>query len=239
MCAATSCARSPRLLRSCWPRSPPLTLPLAISFMIDVGFSGSDPAFVNRSFSALIVVAGVLALASSGRYYLVITLGERIVADLRNDVFAHLPAAVAGLLRFLPLRRARLAADRRHDADQVRGGLQCLGSSAQPRPVQRRGDHDGGDEPAPLSADPHCHPVIVLPIVAFGRQVRKSSRLAQDRLGDASAFASEAIGGVRTVQAFTLEAGATAAFQAWWSKPSRPPAPRPQPAPRSPLSPFS
>jgi ATP-binding cassette subfamily B protein len=55
-------------------------------------------------------------------------------------------------------------------------------------------------------------PVIVLPIVAFGRQVRKSSRLAQDRLGDASAYAAEAIGGVRTVQAFTLETGAADRF---------------------------
>ena len=58
--------------------------------MIDVGFSSSDAGFVNRIFLALIALAGVLALASSARYYLVMTLGERIVADLRRDVFAHL-----------------------------------------------------------------------------------------------------------------------------------------------------
>ena len=67
-----------------------LAMPLAIRGMIDVGFSSADAAFVNRSFLTLIVLAGALALASSGRYYLVMTIGERIVADLRRDVFAHL-----------------------------------------------------------------------------------------------------------------------------------------------------
>ena len=67
-----------------------LAMPLAIRRMIDVGFSSSDAAFVNRTFLALIALAGILALASSARYYLVMTLGERIVADLRHDVFAHL-----------------------------------------------------------------------------------------------------------------------------------------------------
>ena len=55
-------------------------------------------------------------------------------------------------------------------------------------------------------------PVIVLPIVAFGRRVRIKSRFAQDRLADASAFAAEAVGGVRTVQAYTLEASAIGRF---------------------------
>ena len=57
-------------------------------------------------------------------------------------------------------------------------------------------------------------PAIVLPIVAFGRNVRRRSREAQDRLADASAFAAEAIGGVRTVQAFTLESQAGGRFAA-------------------------
>ena len=55
-------------------------------------------------------------------------------------------------------------------------------------------------------------PVIVLPIVAFGRKVRDRSRAAQDRLADATAFAAEAVSGVRTVQAFALERGAIGRF---------------------------
>ena len=67
-----------------------LALPLAVRRVIDLGFDADNAAFVNEYFVALIVVAGVLALASASRYYLVITLGERIVADVRTEVFTHL-----------------------------------------------------------------------------------------------------------------------------------------------------
>ena len=61
-----------------------LALPLAVRRMIDHGFSNSDSTFIANYFSMLVVIAGVLALASACRYYFVITLGERVVADLRN-----------------------------------------------------------------------------------------------------------------------------------------------------------
>ncbi len=64
-------------------------MPLAVRRMIDHGFSNSDSGFINTYFSMLMVLAVVLALASAARYYFVISLGERIVADLRRDVFAR------------------------------------------------------------------------------------------------------------------------------------------------------
>ena len=67
-----------------------LALPLAVRAMIDQGFSRDNAGSVNASFGALIDVVGVLALASGCRYYLVMTLGERVVADLRSDLFRHL-----------------------------------------------------------------------------------------------------------------------------------------------------
>ena len=66
-----------------------LTLPLAVRRMIDHGFTSADTAFVANYFSMLVVIAAILALASACRYYFVITLGERVVADLRSDVFRH------------------------------------------------------------------------------------------------------------------------------------------------------
>ncbi|MGN6465659.1 MAG: ABC transporter transmembrane domain-containing protein, partial [Rhizobiaceae bacterium] len=66
-----------------------LSLPLAVRRMIDKGFTHSNSAFIADYFIALIGIAAVLALASAGRYYFVITLGERVVADLRRDVFTH------------------------------------------------------------------------------------------------------------------------------------------------------
>ena len=66
-----------------------LALPLAVRRMIDHGFSAADSAFIDRYFAVLMVLAGALALASATRYYLVTWLGERIVSDLRRQVFAH------------------------------------------------------------------------------------------------------------------------------------------------------
>ena len=66
-----------------------LSLPLAVRSMVDNGFSKADSAFVDNYFYALFAIAGLLAISSAMRYYFVIWLGERVVADLRTDVFAH------------------------------------------------------------------------------------------------------------------------------------------------------
>jgi len=67
-----------------------LVVPIAVRRMIDFGFSPEGIAMINSYFSVMIAVVAVLAAASASRYYLVMTIGERIVADLRRDVFAHL-----------------------------------------------------------------------------------------------------------------------------------------------------
>src|ERR1044071_7944430 len=67
-----------------------LIVPIAVRRMIDFGFSPEGIALINSYFSVMIAVVAVLAAASASRYYLVMTIGERIVADLRRDVFAHL-----------------------------------------------------------------------------------------------------------------------------------------------------
>jgi len=66
-----------------------LSLPLAVRRVIDLGFDTPDTRFVDTYFAMLVVLAGLLAVASAGRYYFVVTLGERVVASLRKDVFAQ------------------------------------------------------------------------------------------------------------------------------------------------------
>ena len=106
--------------------------------MVDYGFSTEGAGLIDAISSLMIIVVAVLALASAARYYLVMTLGERVVADLRTAVFAHLTRLDPGLLRHREIRRDRVAAHRRHDADQ--GGLRAsaLGRPAQSLPVPRR-----------------------------------------------------------------------------------------------------
>jgi len=191
-----------------------LAAPLAIRRMIDVGFSASDGGFVNRSFLALIVLAALLAAASACRYYLVITLGERIVADLRRDLFAH-------LLRLSPsffdaARSGDVVSRLTADATQIKSAVGASVSIALRNLLLFTGATIMMVVTSPSLSGLLLIviPVIVLPIVGFGRQVRQRSRFAQDRLGDASAFASESVGGVRTVQAYTLERSAAARFAA-------------------------
>jgi ATP-binding cassette subfamily B protein len=191
-----------------------LAIPLAIRSMIDVGFSGSDAGFVNRSFAALFGLAALLALASAGRYYLVITLGERIVTDLRRDVFAHLMRLSPSF--FDAARSGEIISRLTADTTQIKSAVGASASIALRNLVLFV-----GAAAMMVATSPRLSglilvviPVIVLPIVAFGRSVRKRSRFAQDRLADASAFASEAVVGVRTVQAFTLEPGAVGRFAA-------------------------
>ncbi len=72
-----------------------LVVPIAVRRMIDFGFTARGLALIDNYFLVMIGVGGVLALASALRYYLVTTLGERIVADLRGDVFAHVTSLSA------------------------------------------------------------------------------------------------------------------------------------------------
>ena len=189
-----------------------LAVPLAVRGMIDVGFSSADAAFVNRSFLALVVLAGVLALASAGRYYLVMTLGERIVADLRRDVFAHLMQLSPAF--FDAARSGEIISRLTADTTQIKAAVGASASIALRNIVLFVGASIMMVVTSPRLSGLILLviPLIVLPIVAFGRRVRNRSRYAQDRLADASAYAAEAVGGVRTVQAYTLEARSTGRF---------------------------
>src|SRR5258707_825414 len=72
-----------------------LVVPIAVRRMIDFGFEGERVGLIDQYFGVMIAVVAVLAVASASRYYLVTTLGERVVADLRSAVFSHLIALSA------------------------------------------------------------------------------------------------------------------------------------------------
>jgi ATP-binding cassette subfamily B protein len=189
-----------------------LALPLAVRRMIDHGFSAADSAFIDRYFAVLVVLAAALALASASRYYLVTWLGERIVSDLRREVFAHVTRLSADFYdRSLSGEIvSRLTAD----ATQIKAAVGASASIALRNLFLFLGAVAMMVVTSPrLSALVLIAiPFIVLPLVAFGRKVRARSRLAQDTLAAAAAFASESIGAIRTLQAFTNEKSAVAHF---------------------------
>jgi ATP-binding cassette subfamily B protein len=186
-----------------------LAIPYAFKQMIDHGFGASagtrSVEHVNATFLALFGVASVLAVATAARFYTVSWLGERVTADIREAVYRHvveqspeffettrtgevlsrlttdttLIQTVVGTSISLALRNTLLFA----------GGLAMLFVTS-----------------AKLTSIILALLVlVVVPIVLFGRRVRKLSRDSQDRIADASALAGEILNAMPTVQAFTHE----------------------------------
>src|SRR5262249_28832922 len=160
---------------------------------------------IDEYFAVMIAVVGLLAAASAARYYLVTTLGERVVADLRRAVFARLTELSMDF--FDTAKSGELVSRLTADTTQIKSAVGSAVSVALRNLVLFF-----GSVTMMVVTSPRLSlyvliaiPVIVLPLVAFGRLVRRRSRTAQDTLADASAYAAELISAVRTLQAFTNE----------------------------------
>jgi ATP-binding cassette, subfamily B, bacterial len=189
-----------------------LAVPLAVRRMVDFGFTHESLNLIDSYFAVMLLVAAVLALASAARYYLVTTLGERIVADLRGEVFAHLTALSISF--FDQAKSGELVSRLTADTTQIKAAVGSSVSVALRNVVLFLGAATMMVVTSPrLSAFVlGAIPIIVLPLYGFGRAVRRRSRAAQDTLADASAYAAELIGAVRTLQAFTNEKLAAGRF---------------------------
>jgi ATP-binding cassette subfamily B protein len=189
-----------------------LIVPIAVRRMIDFGFTPEGIAKINSYFSVMIAVVAVLAFASASRFYLVMTIGERIVADLRRDVFGHLMSLSPAF--FDSSRSGELISRLTADTTQIKSAVGASVSIA-----LRNVMLFVGATAMMVITSPRLSglvllaiPAIVIPLVAFGRWVRRLSRNAQDTLAEASAYASELVGAIRTVQAYTGERLANARF---------------------------
>ncbi len=189
-----------------------LALPLAVRRMIDYGFSGDNPSFIDQYFAMLLGIGALLAVASATRFYAVNWLGERVVADVRNDVFAHLARLSPSFFEVNHSGEvmSRLTAD----TTQIKAAAGSSASQALRNTVMLIGSvvmmFVTSVKLSILIVA--VIPVIVLPLIAYGRIVRRLSRTAQDTLADASAFAGENLAAAQTMQAFTYEGGVISRF---------------------------
>jgi ATP-binding cassette subfamily B protein len=189
-----------------------LAVPLAVRRMIDVGFSGVEPGLVDKYFATLLGVGLILAIASAARFYAVNWLGERVVADIRADIFSHLTGLSPAFYETAHSGEvmSRLTAD----TTQIKAAASTTISQALRNLVILV-----GAVAMMIVTSPKLSllvliaiPIIVLPLVAYGRAVRSLSREAQDSLAHASAYASESLSQVRVLQAFTHERAAATRF---------------------------
>ncbi|BBL53889.1 ABC transporter [Bartonella quintana] len=189
-----------------------LALPVAIRQMLDHGFSSSSHGNINFYFAILFVLALLLALASACRYYCVITLGERIVADLRRDVFTHIIQLSPAF--FDQSHSGELVSRLLTDTTQIKLAVGSTASIALRHLIVVIGAifmmviTNAKLSSLVLLAIPF----VAIPLVIFGRKVRTRTRIAQDRIADANALATEQVSAIRTVQAFNVEKQVSARF---------------------------
>jgi ATP-binding cassette, subfamily B, bacterial len=180
--------------------------------LIDRGFAQGRPDVLNYALASLIVVAVVLAIASGARFYLVSWLGERVVGDLRRDLFSHVVRL--GPAWFEVKRSGDVMSRISADAQLIE---QVIGSSASV--ALRNMLMCIGGVAMLVITNPKLAlfvlavvPFVVAPIILFGRKVRALSREAQARMADMVSEGGETLDAVRTVQAFAQEDRAARRF---------------------------
>ncbi|MDR1076645.1 MAG: ATP-binding cassette domain-containing protein [Xanthomonadaceae bacterium] len=182
-----------------------LSLPVAFRQMIDRGFSSGSANQINQAFLLLFAVALVLAVTSAARFYFVSLLGEKVVADLRGRLYAHLISLDIGFHD--RTRSGELVSRLSADSELLRSVIGSTMSVALRSSVTVIGSLAMLFVTSPQLALYSLIgiPLAVLPIVLGARKLQKVARASQDRVADANALASEALGAVRTVQAHARE----------------------------------
>lgn len=189
-----------------------LALPIGVRRMIDLGFFSDKPELIDQYFAVMLAIGAVLATASATRFFSVNWLGERVVSDVRRDVFAHLAHLSPAF--FHANHSGEVMSRLTADTTQIKAAAGTAASQALRNLVMLIGSiimmfvtsvKLSGLVVAVI-------PIIVLPLIAYGRVVRRLSRTAQDTLAHASAFAGENLAAIQTLQAFTHEDGVIARF---------------------------
>ncbi|WP_052213648.1 ABC transporter transmembrane domain-containing protein [Belnapia sp. F-4-1] len=193
-----------------------LTLGLGqgLRHLVDEGFAAGSGAALDRTALVLFGVVAALATATCGRFFLMSWLGERVAADLRRCVFEH-------LLTLSPAYYERARTGdllSRLTADIAL--LQSLTGSAISLGIRNILTGTGAfamllvTSPKLAGIVAIVVPMVVLPMIGFGRRERRLSRVAQERVADLGHTAEEVLNGLRTVQAFTHEPADRARYAA-------------------------
>ena len=182
-----------------------LAIGQALRLFIDQGFGTGDTAALDQFFLILLGVVGVLALATFGRFFLVMWLGERVVADMRREVFSRVVSLSPAF--FEMNRTGEILSRLTADTTLIQSIVGATASVA----LRNLLILIGGS--IMLIVTSHklsglallVVPAVVLPIIVIGRRVRRLSRQTQDRVADLGTMAEESLNAVRTVQAYVHE----------------------------------
>lgn len=185
--------------------SASLAIPAAVREMIDHGFSQENAGLIDRYFLLVLVVAVVLGGATAARFYCVTWLGERIVADMRKAIYSHILSQSPAF--FEVTRTGEVLSRITTDTTLIQTAVGSSASIALRNLLMMIGGLFMLMVTSPKLTTLVIGTVVfvVIPLIFMGRTVRNLSRQSQDRVADTSAYASETINAIQTVQSFTHE----------------------------------
>lgn len=217
-------AKSIKPLRTLWPFITPyyrtlaaalaalliasaamLAMPVALRYLIDNGFAAQNLGTVNRYFGWFLVASLLFSVFAALRYYLVTWLGERVVADIRNAVYARVIRMDPAF--FEVTRTGEVLSRLTTDTTLV----QSISGSGLSIALRSTLSLVGGlimlvlTSPRMASYTLLGIIAVVVPVIVVGRYIRRLSRQSQDRVADTSGLAGETLNAMQTVQSFTLE----------------------------------
>jgi ATP-binding cassette subfamily B protein len=182
-----------------------LALPVAFRHLIDQGLSSRSAGTIDRYFLAFMAAAGVFGLFAALRFYFVTWLGERVVADIREAVYARVIRMDPSFFEVTRIGEvlSRLTADTTlvqsiagvNLSIMLRSAISLIGSLVMLAVTSAK----------LTGLIMLMMPLVLVPMIVLGRRVRKESRSSQDRIADTSGIADETLNAIQTVQAFTLE----------------------------------
>ena len=182
-----------------------LTLPVALRQLVDHGLATADAKVVNRYFVGFLAAAVAFGVFAALRFYLVTWLGERVVADLRQAVYRRVVRMDPSFFEVTKTGEvlSRLTADTTlvqaiagvNLSITLRSILNVIGALVMLALTSAK----------LMAVILVMIPLVIVPLVGVGRQVRRLSRAAQDRIADPSSLVDETLNAIQTVQAFTLE----------------------------------
>ncbi len=216
--------RDVRVLRRLWPFMAPYKAQIAVAFvfllisssatllfgpavreMVNHGFSKENADSLNRAFQFMVAVVVLLGIATAVRFYFVTWIGERVVSDLRKALYNHILSLSPAFFEFT--RTGEVLSRLTTDTTLIQTAIGSSISIALRNLLMMI----GGlimlviTSPKLTGLVLVTVPFIVAPLIMMGRSVRGLSRKSQDRVADTSAYASETLNAIQTVQSFTHE----------------------------------
>jgi len=182
-----------------------LAMPVSIRYVIDQGFSSDNTGSINTYFLALFGLAIIFAISGALRYYLVMWIGERVVADIRAAVYKHV---IKMSPTFFEVTRTGEVLSRLTTDTTL---VQTVFGAGMSIALRSLFSVIGClimlfvTSPKLTSIIIVLIPVVVAPILFYSRKVRRLSRANQDRMADSSSIADESLNAMHVIQAFTLE----------------------------------